>query len=141
MSNQFCSNVFSPELSTSSLCRRRFLSSLGRTVGTLGMASYLATTDALAASAVTGHLPARAKNVIFLFMSGGPSQIDMFDPKPLVKKYEGQRPSGVELTTERTTGGLYPSPFPFRPGGKSGLLVSDLLPKIRDCIDDNCVIR
>jgi hypothetical protein len=123
------------------LSRRAFLSSLGRGVGTLGMASYLATTDAFGTPAVRPHFGARAKHVIFLFMSGGPSQIDTFDPKPLVKQFEGQRPGGVQLVTERTTGGLYPSPFPFRPGGKSGIPVSDLLPRIRACVDDLCVIR
>ncbi len=125
-----------PELS-----RRAFLASLGRGVGTLGMASYLATTDIFGAPAVQPHYPARAKHVIFLFMSGGPSHLDTFDPKPLVKQFEGQRPSAVQLQTERTTGGLYPSPFPFRPGGQSGILVSDLLPRIRACIDDICVLR
>jgi hypothetical protein len=123
------------------LSRRAFLASLGRGVGTLGLASYLATTDAFGAPAVRPHFPARAKHVIFLFMSGGPSHLDTFDPKPMVKQFEGQRPAEVQLQTERTTGGLYPSPFPFRPGGKSGIPVSDLLPRIRACIDDICVIR
>ena len=74
-------------------------------------------------------------------MSGGPSQLDTFDPKPAIARYQGQRPSEVEIRTERTTGGLYPSPFRFRRGGQSGIFVSDLLPRIRESIDDICVIR
>ena len=123
------------------LGRRGFLASLGHGVGTLGLASYLATTDVFGAARTHLHFPARAKHVIHLFMSGGPSQVDTFDPKPKIKQFEGQRPSEVELRTERTTGGLYPSPFKFRRGGESGISVSDLLPRIRDCIDDICVIR
>ena len=57
------------------------------------------------------RLPAKAKHVIFLFMAGGPSQVDMFDPKPALLKYQGQRPDSVDLRTERQTGGLLPSPF------------------------------
>jgi hypothetical protein len=125
----------------SGLTRRAFLSSLGRGVGTLGVASYLATTDIFGSPALRPHYSARAKRVIFFFMSGGPSQLDTFDPKPMVKQFESQRPDEVLLQTERTTGGLYPSPFKFRPGGKSGLPVSDLLPRIRECADDLCVIR
>ena len=50
--------------------------------------------------------PGKAKHVISLFLSGGPSQVDMFDPKPLLVKFEGQRPGSVDLRTERQTGGL-----------------------------------
>jgi hypothetical protein len=74
-------------------------------------------------------------------MNGGPSHLDTFDPKPKVNEYAGQRPGDVEIRTERTTGGLYPSPFRFRPGGQSAILVSDLLPKLRECVDDLCLIR
>src|SRR5262249_29095932 len=77
-----------------------------------------------AAAATLGHyagpaLPAKAKHVIFLFLTGGPSQLDMFDPKPGLAKYEGQRPNAVNLRTERETGGLLPSPFKFQKHGKS----------------------
>jgi hypothetical protein len=105
------------------------------------LASYLATSDLYAAPLSQPHFTPRAKHVIFFFMSGGPSQIDMFDPKPLIKKFEGQRPAETQLTTERTTGGLLPSPFKFQPGGECGIEVSDLVPHLRDQIDDICLIR
>jgi hypothetical protein len=87
------------------------------------------------------HFPARAKRVIFLFMAGGPSHLDMFDPKPALDKFAGKRPGATDLRTERVTGAVLPSPFKFRPGGKSGLPVSDLLPNLRECVDEMCVIR
>ena len=57
------------------------------------------------------HFPAKAKHVILLFMTGGPSQVDLFDPKPALAKYAGERPSSVDLRTERTTAGLLPTKF------------------------------
>ncbi len=126
--------------------RRQFIGSLGGLcqlggqTGTLGLAGCLATTLAGQSLARTHFMP-RAKHVIYMFMSGGPSQLDTFDPKPLVTKYAGQRPRGTGLTTERTTGGLLPSPFRFRPGGQCGTQVSDLLPELRQHVDDLCMIR
>jgi uncharacterized protein (DUF1501 family) len=124
--------------------RRAFLRELGGSVGLLGLASYLRATEALPAPAAASgkpHFAPRAKRVIFLFMAGGPSHLDTFDPKPALDKHAGQRPGGADLRTERVTGGLLPSPFKFRPGGKSGLPVSDLLPNIRECADELCVLR
>jgi uncharacterized protein (DUF1501 family) len=122
--------------------RRAFLRELGGSVGLLGLASYLQATDPPAAAAPgRPHFTPRAKHVIFLFMAGGPSHLDTFDPKPALLKHAGQRPGGTDLRTERVTGGVFPSPFAFRPGGKSGLPVSDLLPNIRDCADELCVLR
>ena len=72
----------------------------------------------------------KAKHVIFLFMTGGPSQLDMFDPKPLLSKYAGQRPPSVDMRTERVTGGLLPSTFDFKKYGQSGIDVSELLPHL-----------
>ena len=74
-------------------------------------------------------------------MNGGPSQVDTFDPKPALEKYNGQRPPSAELKTERKTGGLLMSPFKFRRYGESGLEVSDLFPKVGECADELCVIR
>ena len=76
-----------------------------------------------------------------LFLNGGPSQLDMFDPKPALFKYAGQRPNAVDLRTERVTGGLLPSPFEFKRYGRNGVEVSELLPQIASVIDDICVIR
>ena len=94
-----------------------------------------------AATASAPHFPARAKRVIHLFMNGGPFQADLFDPKPALLKYAGQKPEGANLLTERPTGGLLPSPFRFRPCGESGTPVSELLPKLSRHIDDICVLR
>ncbi len=124
--------------------RRAFLRELGGSVGLLGLASYLQAADAPAAPPVVPgkpHFKPRAKRVIFLFMAGGPSHLDTFDPKPALDKYAGKRPEATDLRTERVTGGVLPSAFKFRPGGKSGLPVSDLLPNIRECADELCVLR
>jgi hypothetical protein len=88
------------------------------------------------------HHPARAKRVIFLFMDGGPSQLDLFDPKPRLTKDNGrplpfEKPKLARTTTEN----LFGSPFPFHKRGQSGIEVTSLLPEIGGCIDDICVIR
>ena len=87
------------------------------------------------------HHPARAKHVIFLFMNGGLSQVDSFDPKPLLAKHHGQPLPGGTVATERKTGTLMQSPFSFSRYGKSGLEVSELFPHVGACADDICVIR
>jgi hypothetical protein len=74
-------------------------------------------------------------------MNGGPFQADLFDPKPALNKFSGQRPKAVELRTENQTGGLMPVPFGFRRWGRSGLEVSELLPRFGQRIDDVCVLR
>jgi uncharacterized protein (DUF1501 family) len=124
--------------------RRAFIRELGGSVGLLGLTSYLHAADSpTPPPAVPGkpHFKARAKRVIFLFMAGGPSHLDMFDPKPALAKYAGKRPDAAALRTERITGGILPSAFTFRAGGKSGLMVSDLLPNIREQADELCVLR
>ena len=122
--------------------RRGFLRELGGSVGLLGLTSYLQAADA-PTTPILGkpHFKARAKRVIFLFMAGGPSHLDMFDPKPILEKHAGKRPEAADLRTERVTGGVMPSAFAFKPGGKSGIPVSELLPNIRECVDDLCVLR
>ena len=89
------------------LSRRGLIQSLCGGLGGVGLTALLGQrqADAAAAGHYAGpHLPAKAKNVIFLFMAGGPSQLDMFDPKPILAKYEGQRPNSVHLLrTERQT--------------------------------------
>jgi len=124
------------------LNRRQLLHRFGGGMSMLGAASVLAS-DASAANSTNGgpHFPARAKRVIHLFMNGGPFQADLFDPKPALLKYAGQKPSGADLLTERPTGGLLPSPFRFRPCGESGVPVSELLPQLSQHIDDICVLN
>src|SRR5450631_3054299 len=129
------------------LSRRDWIASLSGGLGLLGLAGVLAQeqlrADGAAESGVPKfpNFPAKAKHNIVLFMVGGPSQLDMFDPKPALLKHQGQRPSSVDLRTERTTGGLLPSPFEFRQHGHGGIQVSSLLPNIASTIDDVCVIR
>ncbi len=86
------------------------------------------------------HFPGRAKRVIHFFLNGGPSQVDTFDPKPLLAKYAGQD-LGENLATERKTGAAFPSPFKFRPYGESGIEVSEIFSKTAQHIDDIAVIR
>lgn len=125
------------------ISRRALIESLCGGLGSVGLSAML---SQQVHAASLGHykgpqIPAKAKHVIFLFMTGGPSQVDMFDPKPILKKYQGQRPNSVDLRTERQTGGLLPSPFEFKRYGQSGIEVSDLVPQLGSVIDDICVIR
>jgi len=87
------------------------------------------------------HFAPTAKHVIFLFLNGGPSQVDTFDPKPMLQKYSGKPIPSGNLKTERKTGNLLGSPFQFRKCGKSGIEISEIFPKLGDAIDDVCVIR
>jgi hypothetical protein len=91
------------------------------------------------------HHPATAKSVIFLYMDGGPSQIDTFDPKPLLAKYDGQDPHAVLPKVEPTqfakVGKVMASPWQFAPRGQSGLPVSDLFPHLAGCADELAVVR
>jgi hypothetical protein len=91
------------------------------------------------------HRPSRARNVIFLYMEGGVSQVDSFDYKPLLSQYHGRSPQEVigelEATQFQEVGGILKSPWNFRRYGQSGTWVSDLFPHIAQQIDDVCVIR
>jgi len=91
------------------------------------------------------HFPAKAKSVIFLFMVGGPSQIDTFDPKPLLKKHEGKRlPESFGKIVSQFTDGSTPilsSPWRFQRHGQSGMWVSTLFPNIAKHVDDICFVR
>jgi hypothetical protein len=86
--------------------------------------------------------PARAKRVIFLFMHGGPSQVDTFDPKPLLTRDHGKPfPHAKPRVQFAQTGNLLKSPWEFKKYGQSGIEVSDLFPHVGSCVDDLCVIR
>jgi hypothetical protein len=85
-------------------------------------------------------LPARAKRVIHIFMNGGPSQVDTWDPKPALAKYAG-REIPIHLRTERKTGAAWPSPFAFNQHGQSGIEVSEIFPHVARHVDQLCVIR
>ena len=91
------------------------------------------------------HHPATAKAVIFLYMDGGPSQVDTFDPKPLLDKFHGQDPrqaiGKLEPTQFANVGKVLKSPWKFRQHGESGIPVSELFPHLAKCIDDIAVVR
>ena len=86
------------------------------------------------------HFPARAKRVIFLFMQGGPSQIDTFDHKPELTKYAGTE-IDLDLNTVKMKGDLMPSRFQFYQHGESGLPISELFPHVAKHADDLCLIN
>ena len=89
------------------------------------------------------HARPRAKNVIFCYMSGGVSDLDSFDPKPMLDRYAGQpMPVKIERTQFNNNGNIFPSPFTFNKFGQSGLEISSMFPKLGDwCADDMAVIR
>jgi hypothetical protein len=87
------------------------------------------------------HFPGRAKHVIHIFLNGGASHVDTFDPKPALARYAGKALPIPSLQTERKTGAAFPSPFAFRKYGQSGIEVSDIFRHVGECVDDLCVIR
>ena len=87
------------------------------------------------------HYPSKAKHVVHLFMNGGPSQVDTFDPKPMLDKYHGKPLPETNLRTERKTGAAMRSPFKFKKYGQSGIEVSELFENTAMHIDDMCIIR
>jgi Protein of unknown function (DUF1501) len=124
------------------MTRRDILRTMGAGFGMTGFAGILSAaeaTDPLAPK--SPHFAGKAKHVVFLFLNGGPSQVDTFDPKPVLQKYSGQPMPAGNLKTERKTGSLLGSPFKFHRYGKSGIEVSEIFPKLGECIDDVCVIR
>jgi hypothetical protein len=149
---------------TQSPTRREFLLNAGGGFGAIALASLLSE-DGLVRSltaAETGqtkgdsanlgplapkqpHFRPRAKRVIYLFMHGGPSHVDLFDPKPDLIKYAGQpipESFGKVMTRRKVAKNpLMPPVKPFRPRGKSGLEISDFLPHISEKADDLCVLR
>jgi hypothetical protein len=108
--------------------------------GLLGQQQALGSTDPLAIK--SPHFPARAKRIIFLFMHGGPSQMDTFDYKPLLKRDHGKPlPFARPKVVSSETFNLLQSPWGFRQYGQSGAWVSDLFPEVAKCVDDMCFIK
>ncbi|MEW6302613.1 MAG: DUF1501 domain-containing protein [Verrucomicrobiota bacterium] len=124
------------------LTRRQMLQRMSAGFGMLGLAGLLGPQAAGASTDDTRapHLAPRAKRVIFLFLNGGPSHVDTFDPKPALKQYEGQQPTG-ELYKKSKGTGFMPSPLKFSKHGRSGIDVSESLPNLARVIDDCCIIR
>jgi hypothetical protein len=136
------------------LSRRQTLQTFANGFGSLALAQLFAQESRAVAAAAIGspqspignlplpHFAARAKRIIFLFMSGGPSHIDLFDPKPQVAKNHGKPlPFEMPKLVRTKTGNLLSSPWKFARHGQSGQEISELLPHIATCADDLCIIR
>lgn len=128
------------------MTRREWLSTASNGFGMLALSSLLAEETRLAGSSVKsgGDFPAKAKSVIFCFMDGGPSHVDTFDPKPMLKERQGEAigASAVSTKSQSTADRVWlGSPWQFRQRGQSGLWVSELLPRIAEVADDLCVLR
>src|SRR6267154_5727156 len=113
------------------------------TLGLTGLLSHLSgAAPANPLAPRTPHFPARAKRVIFLFMHGGPSAVDTFDPKERLDRDDGKPlPIKRPLAFTKDAGPLMKSPWKFRNYGQSGIAVSDLFPHVGQRADDLCVIR
>ena len=136
------------------LNRRQFLSRFGLGLGSIALGSILNPARGLAEATSAGilgapHFPARAKRIIYLFMAGGPSQLESFDYKPLLNERNGQElPDSVRMGQRLTgmTGNQASLPmagsiFKFNQHGKSGAWVSELLPHTAKVVDDLCIVR
>jgi Protein of unknown function (DUF1501) len=132
------------------ISRRQMLCRSGMGFAALGLAGIMASDGRLTAASETAinpltprgpHFPGKAKRVIHLFLNGGPSHVDTFDPKPSLAKYAGKELPTPNLPTERKTGAAFPSPFKFEKYGQSGIEVSELFANTAKSIDDIAVIR
>jgi hypothetical protein len=138
-----------PPLEDLFLTRRQLLRRGGMGFGLLGLAGLLRDNRLLAGAPDVSplapkppHFTPRARQVVHLFMNGGPSHVDTFDPKPALDRYHGKPLPAGNLRTERKTGAAMRSPFRFRRYGRSGLEVSELFARTATaCADDLCVIR
>lgn len=131
--------------------RRHLLQSSATGFGYLALSAILAQEQARGISSTSSnpllaknpHFAAKAKRVIFLFMKGGPSHVDTFDPKPLLQRDDG-KPFPFDLprvTFSKSDGKLLKSPWKFKQHGESGLPVSELFPHVAKCVDDLCILR
>lgn len=123
--------------------RRHFLQRCGLGVGTLALTDLIS--QSATANSNSGdprtHFAPRAEHVIHIFLNGGMSQVDTFDPKPELTRRNGQMLPFENLQTERKTGVGLGSPFEFKQHGESGLPISDLFPHLSKCADELAVIR
>ncbi len=136
------------------LNRRAFLGRYAGALGTLALAQLLDEENARALGAterlvlstadpLVGARPrGRARSVICLFQHGGPSQMDLFDPKPVLTRHHGQPyPGSLEIHFDKQAGKLLESPFRFRPHGQSGVVLSELIPHMAGIADDLTLVR
>jgi hypothetical protein len=137
-----------PPFRQSGFSRRNFLQTTACGFGSIALNAMLAGRAFAGVNPLTphpAHFPARAKRVIFLFMAGGPSQHDLFDYKPRLKKEEGKKPviphAGREITVGLENSMSLGPMSPFAPRGQSGMVMSDLLPHLATVADDICLVR
>ena len=138
-----------PHVPAEMLTRRQALTRSGMGFGALALGQLLNQANAAPTLVDPVHplaarppqFPAKAKRVIHLFMNGGPSHLDTFDPKPRLTEFAGKELPVPNLPTERKTGAALASPFKFQKYGQSGIEVSELFAKTAESIDDICVIR
>lgn len=110
-------------------------------MGALGLSSLLSGASLNPLNPKAPHFRPRAKRIIHLFMNGGPSHVDTFDPKPMLQKHAGKMLPMPNLPTERKTGAAFGSPYTFSKYGQSGLPVSEIFPHTAKHMDDICVLR
>ncbi len=129
--------------------RRQMLKKCGCGFGYLALAGLFADLERLSSAAAanplapkSSHFPPRARRVIFLFMHGGPSHLDSFDPKPLLVRDQGKTlPKSAMKGVADPNGKLLPSLWEYKKSGQSGVEVASVFPEVAKCIDDICVIR
>jgi len=133
--------------------RRRFFRDCAGGIGTIALAELLARDGRAAGVPEVNplapkkpHFAPKAKNVIFMFMEGGPSQMDLFDPKPELQKWSGKplpesMTKNMRLAFTKPNAAVLASPRTFTPQGKSGIEFSDYIPHIGACADDLCLVR
>jgi hypothetical protein len=127
------------------LNRRDFLQRSGMGFGALGLAMTAGRSSAAASKGPMApeqpHFPGTAKRVVHIFLNGGMSHVDTFDPKPALMKQAGKKLPIENLGTGAPAGVALPSEFTFKQYGESGIPVSNLFPKTAQCVDDMCIIR
>ena len=139
-------------MSADTLFRRQFFSRIGQGLAGAALleleglsAARGAATDRPGGHGLapqSAHFAPRAKAVIQLFMHGGPSQMDLLDPKPALDKYDSQNfPGVIDVQQPEQAGGILKSPFKFARYGQAGIDVSEIMPHVATCVDDLCVIR
>ena len=128
--------------------RRRFLSEVASGIGGMALGGLLQADDGNKNPLAPrqGHFPGTAKSVIYLFMEGGPSQMDLYDPKPELRKWNGKpAPESIvkqfQLAFTKNNAAVLASPRVFTPHGQCGMEISDWLPNIASCADDICLVR
>src|SRR2546428_9244348 len=125
------------------MTRREFLRSIGSGFGMLGLSGILGASE-LGRNPLEvrpPHFTPKAKRVIFLFLNGGPSHVDTFDPKPMLTRYHGMQVPAGHAKKDQKNAKLLGSPFQFRKYGPSGIQGSDPFPPLGPCIDRICVVR